>query len=452
MPPSDHIAYVAWGFPPSRSGGAYRQLATANALAASGRKVTVLTVERKVFTEITGADVTLEAMIDPRIELIRTRFDWPLRNQDQTTWSPAHRRFPRLWRKARLAFELAIFPEIGYATWPRTLGRALRALHARQPIDLVIASGNPFAAFAAAWRFHRATGVPYVLDYRDSWILDQFTGRQRYPDRDRRARWERRVVDAAAQVWFVNRATLAWHAARYPGAAARLRVVPNGWDPELLALPPAPLDDAVPPRTDHPLTFGYLGTISAKVPIAELVDGWRQAKAGGLLPADAQLKIAGYLGYFGGRPQPHQDPTAALLDAAGPDGVEFVGPVPKAEVAAFYAGLDALVLAIDAGRYVTTGKVFEYVALGKPIVSVHPPEAAAAEVLAGYPLWARVEALTGSQVAAALGRGAQLATGATGAQIRAARAHGARLTRAAQLGPAIAGLADLLPPPAASAL
>jgi glycosyltransferase involved in cell wall biosynthesis len=150
------------------------------------------------------------------------------------------------------------------------------------------------------------------------------------------------------------------------------------------------------------------------------------------------------LGYFGGPAQPHLDPVAALLDEAAADGVEFVGPVPKAEAAGFYAGLDVLVLAIDAGRYVTTGKVFEYVATGKPVVSVHPPDAAASEVLAGYPLWAPVEAVSPEAVARALARTARLVAELTPDQTAAALAHGARFSRRRQLGPAVAGLKDLL--------
>jgi glycosyltransferase involved in cell wall biosynthesis len=464
-----HVAYIAWGFPPSRSGGAYRQLATANALAAEGWDVTVLTVERAVFTDITGADLSLEDRIDPRIRVLRTRFPWPLRNQDRASWSPLHRLAPRLWRKARLAFELAVFPEVGYATWKRTLERALGKLERERGIDLVVASGNPFAAFAAAWSFHRRSGRPYVLDYRDSWTLDQFSGRARYRERDRAARWERRVIAAAAQVWFVNRAMEEWHAARYPAAAARFRVAPNGWDPDLLqlpdAVPPAPaarsLEDgaiqaAAPcPAPERPdgaagaevrrrLTFGYLGTISGRVPLEALVEGWRLALAGGGLPAGSRLLIAGYLGFFGGRCQPPQEAAAALLEEAAGDGVEFVGPVPKTQVGEFYASLDGLVLAIDAGRFVTTGKVFEYVATGKPVVSVHPPEAATSDVLAGYPLWSAVERITPPEVAAALTRAAATVEALTPEQTAAARAHGARYTRARQLGPAIAGLRTLL--------
>ena len=50
--------------------------------------------------------------------------------------------------------------------------------------------------------------------------------------------------------------------------------------------------------------------------------------------------------------------------------------------------LDALLLWLPGGRYVTSGKVFEYMATAKPVVSVHLPELAAVEVLRDYPLWA----------------------------------------------------------------
>jgi hypothetical protein len=49
-----HLLYVAWGFPPCRSGGVYRALATANAFARDGWDVTVLTVERELWERRTG--------------------------------------------------------------------------------------------------------------------------------------------------------------------------------------------------------------------------------------------------------------------------------------------------------------------------------------------------------------------------------------------------------------
>src|SRR5438128_807421 len=105
MPPggtAPHVLYVAWGFPPGRSGGVYRALATANALAERGFRVTVLSAEREVFERYTGTDPSLEAQLDPRLEVVRLPFAWPTRETDPQTWGWVRRRVPRLWRKARV--------------------------------------------------------------------------------------------------------------------------------------------------------------------------------------------------------------------------------------------------------------------------------------------------------------------------------------------------------------
>ena len=66
-----HLLYVAWGFPPCRGSGVYRALATANAFAAGGWDVTVITTDREMWDRYTGSDAALEERIDPRIELDR---------------------------------------------------------------------------------------------------------------------------------------------------------------------------------------------------------------------------------------------------------------------------------------------------------------------------------------------------------------------------------------------
>ena len=42
------------------------------------------------------------------------------------------------------------------------------------------------------------------------------------------------MLRSAAEIVFVNRGMLGWYADRYPFAASRMTVVPNGWEPEIL--------------------------------------------------------------------------------------------------------------------------------------------------------------------------------------------------------------------------
>ena len=86
-----------------------------------------------------------------------------------------------------------VFPE-HYASWARSsLHRALR-MHARRRFDVVLATGNPFASFAAAWAFNRLTRSPYILDNRDAWTLDLFSEEPRFDAGHPAWTWERRVL------------------------------------------------------------------------------------------------------------------------------------------------------------------------------------------------------------------------------------------------------------------
>jgi glycosyltransferase involved in cell wall biosynthesis len=401
---SPHLLYVAWGFPPARSGGVYRALATANAFARSGWRVTVLTADRETFERHTGTDPGLEDQVDSRIRVVRVPFAWPLQEQDRSRWPVLRRRFPRVWRRARIAADRIPFPETVYGPWRTPLARAAIGIHEEHPVDLVVASANPNVDFTAAHALHRHSAVPYVLDYRDAWLLDVFDGHQIHTDRSRAARWEKRLVGSAAEVWFVNAPIRDWHATRYPEAADRMHVVANGFDPEF-----APDGSRGGRRRGGPLRFGYIGTVSAKVPVAEFLEGWRAARRRCPELADATATVYGHLGFYA-----EQSPRLReLLTGYSDDGVSYGGPVSKTAVAATYADLDALLLILGTGRYVTSGKVYEYMASGLPIVSVHHPDNAASTVLDGYPAWFAVADLSTDEIAARLCDAARVATEAS---------------------------------------
>jgi glycosyltransferase involved in cell wall biosynthesis len=425
-----HLLYVAWGFPPARSGGVYRALATANAFARSGWEVTVLTADRETFERHTGTDPDLEARVDPRIRMVRVPFSWPLQEQDRNRWPMLRRRFPRVWRRARVAADRIPFPEPVYGPWRGPLARAALRIHDEHPVDLVVASANPNVDFSAADALHRRFSVPYVMDYRDAWLLDVFDGHQIHPDRSRAARWERRLVSSAHEVWFVNAPIRDWHADRYPHAAERMHVVANGFDPEFA---PSPAERS---PAGGPVRFGYIGTVSAKVPVAEFLEGWRAARRGCPEMAGATATVHGHLGFYSdGSP-----PLHGLLSEYADDGVSYAGPVSKTAVAATYAGLDALLLILGTGRYVTSGKVYEYMASALPIVSVHDPGNAASTVLRGYPLWFPVADLSPEEIAARLCEAARSAQEASPETRLRCREFSAQFVRDGQLMPRVQAL------------
>jgi glycosyltransferase involved in cell wall biosynthesis len=433
------ILYLAFFFPPSRSSGVYRARATANLLARSGWDVTVCTAPRRFFTEYIGStDPSLEDSVDPAIRVERPNMGYFRWERDIRRYGRFRANMPVLANAVYNWFQRHFFPE-HYGSWiPRVLARALR-MHTRRRFDLVVATGNPFASFAAAWWLHRLTGVPYVLDYRDSWTFNQFTEEHKFPPGHPAWTWERRTVEGAALTVFVNEGLRSWHAERYPAAADRMTVATNGWEPELLGRATYP-----GPATGRPLRFGYVGTITEQMPLAELFEGWRGARKHPEL-ADATLDLYGHLGFF----RQSADPLLDRIPLTEDLGVAYRGPLEKTRVAEAYRDVDVLLFCVPGARYVTSGKVFEYMAAGKPIVSVHAPDIAAVDVLTGHPLWFGLDRLDANAVANAMVSAAKAARDLTEDDFEAALAHAQRYTREATLAPLEARLRRIAGWPAA---
>ena len=428
-----HVLYVAWGFPPCRGGGVYRALATANGFAQQGFRVTVLTADREAFVRFTGVDVSLEALVDPRVEIVRVPFNWPTLETDVRRWSALRALAPRVWRKVRVRLDKVSFPEVGYGPWRKPLEAAATAIHQKDPVDLVVASANPNVDFTVADRLHRDHGVPYVMDYRDAWMLDVFDGNQVHAERSRVARLERRLVNGAREVWFVNEPIRRWHQQRYPQAAGRMHVVANGYDPDF-----APVARTAPRDPSEPLTFGYIGTVSTKVPLREFAQGWQIARDRCPELHGAMAQIWGYLGYY-------STPHAALLQIVKDhenDGLQYCGPAAKSVVRDIYEHFDAALLILGKGIYVTSGKVFEYTASALPIVSVHDPSNAASDILRAYPLWFPVPDLQPESVATTLEAAAVAARTASAEVREQCRVFSEQYARDLQLLPRILALSS----------
>jgi glycosyltransferase involved in cell wall biosynthesis len=457
------VLYLSFYFPPSRASGVYRARATANHLADHGWDVTAFAAPLTFLYDVIGSvDEELASTVHPGITVERPHLALYRWQRDLRQFGRFRGSLPAVSRKLFDWREHKIFPE-QYASWAvNSVKRALR-LHAKQRFDVVLATGNPFASFAAAWAFHKLTNVPYVIDYRDSWTLDLFADEPAFPAEHPAWKWERRIMRDAGSAVFVNDALRTWHAERYPGSAADMLVVPNGWDPDLLQLTP-PTDTADGDDTAgaadsaagerRPLQFGYLGTVTNNQPVEAMAEAFKLARSHPDL-AEAELNIHGHLGFF-------QDSQAFFMERLGLDdggnvdpdndtGLRYRGPVSKTDVGSVYEHNDVLVFLAGGGRYVTSGKIFEYMASGRPIVSVHAPDIAAREVLEGYPLWFNANSLEVDELAQSFIAAGKAARDCGPEQRAAARQHAQKYARAILLRPLEARLRTLAGrPPAES--
>jgi glycosyltransferase involved in cell wall biosynthesis len=441
------LLYLAFYFPPSRASGVYRPRATANLLVERGWDVTVFAAPLSFLRDAIGSfDEKLLESVDPRISVVRPDLNQFVWQQNLHHYSRFRGTFPHLARSTYDWGQRHVFPE-HYASWARASVRRALRMHIRRRFDVVLATGNPFASFAAAWGFNRLTRTPYILDNRDAWTLDLFNEELAFEEGHPALAWERRVLKPASNVVFVNDALRSWHAERYPHVADRMMVVPNGWDSDTLADTVGPPTEIIDGREERRPRFSYVGTLTGKQPIEAMLEGFGRAREHPDL-ANAGLDLHGYLGFFKGAHNKLQKRLAAGLDGEGggqdlPPGVRYCGPVSKTELHDVYQNTDVLVFLAGGARYVTSGKIFEYMAAGRPIVSVHAPGSAAEEVLRDYPLWFNPGGLEPRAIAASMAEAAKAAAGLDQRQLDEARSYAGRFERSVSLEPLVRRLTEL---------
>ncbi|HEX2143168.1 MAG TPA: glycosyltransferase [Glycomyces sp.] len=409
---------------------------TANQFTAQGWDVTVVTIEDEAWELESGIDLTLSEQVDPRVRVVKL----PLRREDLETdirrYSEERAIAPARWVKQLRERQQEVFPEATFGDWRGTLEDAVLRLHRERPADLLLATCVPYTNLAAAWKLWEEAKVPYAVDFRDGWSIDVVDGREAFGPDSEEGRWEARVLGSAVSLWVVNDPIAEHYRTRYPQLARRVHVVRNGYDA-----------DSAPGRTHSPdpesgLVFGYLGTVNFSVRhLKTVLDGWRAARKRDPLLANARFEVRGHNGHGARR---GANPQADLLREAEADGVTYGGPVAKADVASAYARWDAMVLILIGGRYVTSGKVYEYMATGLPIVSAHAIDHDASNVLQGHPLWTGPRGVDREAIADALVEAAHLAVESTDEQHAEAMKHADQFTREIIMSAAVKNLVEEL--------
>lgn len=371
-----HVLLLGMQFPPARGSGVYRIRSWANHFVRRGCDVTVLAADREYWYERSGTvDEALERTVEPAVDIVHIEVPREHLRNDLRRMSWAHANFPKAWIRGHQALSRRIFPEVYATIIPPFVARGA-AIHARKRVDVVFATGNPYAQYGAAYQLGRLLRRPYVVDYHDPWTMNPLTEADAFePDHPAFA-WERRIVENAALTVTVNEPLGDWYRERYPVAADRVRVVENGLAEEVVG------DVGFSPRpAGEPLRFGYVGTVRSDLPIEEYLDGWALARKEPEL-AGATMDFYGYLGFF----TQNEAAIRARLEA-GVEGVSYRGPVPQTDLGRVYSGLDALAMLLPSSRYMTAGKGYDYMAAGRPVIGVHHPRNHTTEVFADYPLF-----------------------------------------------------------------
>ena len=266
-----------------------------------------------------------------------------------------------------------MFPD-RYWQWARQGAAMIPELKRKYPhVRAVVATGYPWSAYVLAEQIAEAYGVPIVLDLRDAWTLNP----ARIWNSGRHRRLEQRLFQKAGGVIVATRSMQEEYAALYPDLAEKLHVIHNGYDPVDRVIVQHMLEDKLHvlhagfEPSGRKLRVVYTGTFNGhEVPPAD----HRQSPYYFLLAVQKLRKrmpeLASRLDVvFAGKTASRKLVSELGLE----DIVTFLGHRSYEETLQLQGSADLLLLFVGpVNRHVLTGKVFEYMATGKPILAMIP--------------------------------------------------------------------------------
>src|SRR5688572_7711072 len=218
------LLLLAWNFPPVQAIASVRTWNIAKYLSRLGWDVTVVTPRLELWRHLDYPEKTKAALQTERIQRILTDHDWRFLTPIHLNCSDQGLGWLAGGVCRKLARGAGIDDGIG---WIKPAERACATLKP-DDVDLVFASGPPFATFMLAERLAKKLGRPYVLDYRDPW-----PGGQAMVEALRVFPTEGRLLKGAAAVTIVSQTWAADLDSRF-NIGSKLHVVTNGYDAEEL--------------------------------------------------------------------------------------------------------------------------------------------------------------------------------------------------------------------------
>lgn len=380
------ILLVSYAFPPYNDIGHVRVGKTAKYLRRLGHDVRVLTAANQPY------DVSLPVEI-PEEHVVRTRW-WNVNRPAEIAFGGrgrvaerglesrgALRPFVQALRAVyRVIYKGWIcFPDDQIGWLPFAVSAGSRLMQAWRP-DVIYASAVPYTSLIVAHLLAKRHRVPWIAELRDLWV--DF---HRYHIGPVRRRIEQRleclVLSSASGLVTVSEPLAAVLREKYKKPTA---VIFNGYDPDDY------LPRTVPRSHDGKLRLVYTGiVVEGKYDLKMLFDAL-------LLLGDQakEVSVEFYGRYLGS--------VQELSVLCGVDHVVSIrGQIPYRDALRVQQEADALLLFLWAGpkgreveRGVYTGKVFEYIGAGRPILAIGGTRTVASDLVAEKRLGAVCETTT----------------------------------------------------------
>lgn len=350
------LLFLAYPFPPYKAPGCVRTWNIAMYLNRMGWDVTVVTPDPAILRNVEDCERVSGELEREGIKRILTGHRWRcLVSNNLKCWNQ------HLGTLAGGACRI-VARNLGvdkYVGWIKPSEQACSDLTA-DDVDLIFATGSPFAAFSLAKRLSKRLGKPYVLDYRDPWTGNPHAGCLQPGFVTRR---EASLLEDCAAITIVSPS---WGSAldqRF-GVGSKLHVVTNGYNSDEMA--------AVQPHDFGHCAFVYTGVFyPPKRTILPFLSALK------LLKESTNGNAKDWYFHYYGVDERHVREQADRFGLT--NRIVFHGQVPRQEALSAIKGANLAVVITSVVEEMTledkgivTGKIFEAVGLATPVLLIAP--------------------------------------------------------------------------------
>ena len=369
------VLIITYYWPPSGGSGVQRWLKMSKYLPEYGWQPVIYTTENAEYPIV---DSSLEKDVSPETEVIRRPIFEPysfykkflgikkeetikvgfVSDTKKTRWKENL----SLWIRGNL------FIPDARRFWVRPSVKFLTSYLKDHPVDAIISTGPPHSMHLIAMKLKGKLGIPWIADFRDPWTEIDYYGDlhlTKWADK-KHHRLEREVLTKADKV-----VTVAPDGARRLGRLGNrnVRTIPNGydWNPE-------DYQQAAPLTKEFTLT--HLGVITPSRNATQLWAALKELKDGNTeFGKNLRIRLVG---------QVDQSVVQSLDSAALTDNAELIPHIQHDEVQQMQQSSQVLLLLVNNtpnAKGILTGKIFEYLASGRPILCIGPENGDAARIL-----------------------------------------------------------------------
>ena len=369
------VLIITYYWPPSGGSGVQRWLKMSKYLPEYGWQPVIYTAENAEYPIV---DTSLEKDVLPGMEVIRRPIVEPytfykkflgIKKEETIKVGFASETKKTGWKaKAAMWVRGNLFIPDARCWWVKPSVKYLKNYLKEHPVDAIISTGPPHSMHLIAMKLKELLGIPWIADFRDPWTEIDFyedLHLSKWADR-KQHKMEREVLTKADKV-----VTIGWDCARGLGRIGNrnVRVIPNGFDWE------TDLHSGATPPTEA-FTLTHLGVIAPSRNAPQLWLALKELKAENE-NFEKKLKIR-LIG------QVDQSVVENLKAEGLSENVEIVPYIPHDEVQKAQQSSQVLLLLINNApnaKGILTGKLFEYLASGRPILCIGPEDGDAARIL-----------------------------------------------------------------------